>query len=69
VGVAYESDVESNARWALVWSATGMRLKVFTQDNGTGVVSASAAADRFTRGEWQRLTQELFRAVHVALGE
>ena len=69
IGVSYEPEVESNARWALVWSDTGMRIKVFTQDSGTGVVSASAAPEAFTSGEWQRLTHELFRTIHDVLGE
>lgn len=69
LGIPYEAEIESNARWALVWSDTGLRLKVHNQESGTGVIRASAPPDRFTREEWQRMTQELFRSIHAALGE
>ncbi len=65
LGVAYDPGVETSARWALVWA--DMRIKVHNQANGTGVVSLSAPAERFTAGEWQRRAQELFRTVHGIL--
>lgn len=61
-GIEYDPAVEANDEWALIWSPR-MRIKLFTQNNGTGVVKVSAPADRFTPEEWQRTTQELFRTV------
>ncbi len=67
LAVPYEPGVETTADWALVWA--DMRIKVHNQANGTGVVSLSAPAERFTAAEWQRRADELFRAVHGILGE
>ena len=67
LGVPYEPSVETTAGWALIWA--DMRIKVHNQANGTGVVSLSAPAERFTADEWQRRSQELFAAVHGILGE
>lgn len=65
--LSYEPEVESNARWALIWG-DGLRVKVYSQENGTGVVSLSAAPSHFPANEWQRVSQELFRAIHRQLG-
>ncbi|MEM1178667.1 MAG: tetratricopeptide repeat protein [Acidobacteriota bacterium] len=66
VSFAYDPEVESTARWALIWGDKA-RIKVHTQDNGTGVVSMSGPPDATTASEWQRTSQELFRAVHRRL--
>jgi hypothetical protein len=45
-----------------------LRVKVYSQENGTGVVSLSASPSHFPASEWQRVSQELFRAIHRQLG-
>ncbi|MEM9599166.1 MAG: tetratricopeptide repeat protein [Acidobacteriota bacterium] len=68
--IRYDPEIEATARWALIWSEDGqLRLKITNQENGTGVVSLSASPNRFTGEEWDRLSQQLFRAIHGALGE
>ena len=67
LAIPYEPSVETTADWALVWA--DMRIKVHNQADGTGVVSLSAPAERFTAAEWQRRAEELFRAVDGILGE
>ncbi|MEM8994150.1 MAG: tetratricopeptide repeat protein [Acidobacteriota bacterium] len=62
----YDPEVESTARWALIWGPKA-RIKVHTQDNGTGVVLMSGPPEATSAAEWQRTTQELFRAVHRRL--
>jgi len=66
--VPYDPSVETTAGWALVWTED-MRIKVHNQAGGTGVVSLSAPADRFTDAAWDRRAQELFRALYRVLGE
>lgn len=66
IGLSYDPEIESTARWALIWGEKA-RIKVHTQENGTGVVSMSGPPEATSQGEWQRLTQELFRAVHRRL--
>ncbi len=63
--IPYEAQIETTADWALVWAE--FRIKISNQSNGTGVVSVSAPAERFSGAEWQRKTQELFRTVHELL--
>ncbi len=63
----YDAGVEATAAWALIWGE--MRIKVYNQTNGTGVVSLSASPGRLTSEAWHRRSQALFRAVHEALGE
>lgn len=60
--VPYEAQIETTADWALVWA--DFRIKISNQSNGTGVVSLSAPADRFSAADWQRRTQDLFRTIH-----
>ncbi len=67
LGVDYSPGVETSADWALIWGE--MRIKVHNQANGTGVVSLSAPADRFTAEGWQHSTQELLGTIHRILGE
>lgn len=62
-GIEYDPNVEANDEWALIWSPR-MRIKLFTQKNGTGVVRITAPAERFTADEWERTTQELLRTVY-----
>jgi len=64
-GEPYNPNIEATDHWALIWGE--MRIKLFTQANGTGVVSLSAPADRFTPDEWHRRSQALFRAIHAHL--
>lgn len=66
LGEDYDPKIEANPRWALVWSA--MRIKIYNQDDGTGVVSVSAPASSFSSDEWHQRSQALFRAVHEILG-
>ncbi len=66
LGEPYDPQVEANPRWALVWAQ--MRIKVTNQGDGTGVVSLSAPADRFTSDEWHRRSQALFKTIHQTLG-
>lgn len=63
--ISYEAQIETTAEWALVWA--DFRIKISNQSNGTGVVSLSAPAERFSGAVWQRRTQELFRMVHEQL--
>lgn len=62
-GVQYDPNVEANDDWALIWSPR-LRIKLFTQKNGTGVVKITAPVDRFTPEEWDRTTREILRAVY-----
>jgi len=62
-GIDYDPNVEANDDWALIWSPR-MRIKLFTQKNGTGVVKITAPADRFTPAEWDRSTGEVLRSVY-----
>ena len=66
IGFSYDPEVESTARWALIWSEKA-RIKVHTQENGTGVVSMTGSPEKSSQSEWQRLAQDLFRAVHGRL--
>ncbi len=67
LGEVYDPKIEANPRWALIWAE--MRIKVSNQGNGTGVVSLSAPAGRFTSDEWHRRSQALFKAVHQILSD
>ena len=66
--VGYSPEIETTARWAIVWG-DGIRVKVYNQDNGTGVVSISGPKERFPEADWHRMTQEIFRSIHRNLGE
>lgn len=63
-GVEYDPNVEANDEWALIWSPR-MRIKLFTQKNGTGVVRITAPKDQFSPEEWDRRTQEILRSVYA----
>ena len=65
-GEPYDSDIEANADWALIWGA--MRIKVSNQSDGTGVVSLSAPQQSFTPEEWRRRSQALFQIIYRKLG-
>ncbi len=65
--IAHDPAVESNPAWGLVRAE--MRIKVYNQANGTGVVSLSAPPEKYTAGDWQRRTQELLRTIHGILSE
>lgn len=65
--VAHDPAVETTPKWGLV--RADMRIKVHNQANGTGVVSLSAPAERFTADEWQRRTRELLGTIHGILAE
>lgn len=67
LGVVYDPKIEANARWALIWAE--MRIKVTNQSDGTGVVSLSAPASRFTSDDWHRRTQTLFSTILQILGK
>lgn len=64
-GHYYDPAVETTEKWAIIWGE--MRVKVFTQEDGHGVVSLSAPPDRFTAGEWEEATQELFKTIYDRL--
>lgn len=66
LGVAYDPEVEAAAKWAIVWG--DLRIKLRNQDNGTGVVSLSAAPDRLSREQFHRTSQQLFQRIHATLG-
>lgn len=68
-GMPYRGEVESNPRWALVWADRDVRIKIYNQDNGTGVIRMSAPESNFTADEWQKTCHELLREVHRRLGE
>lgn len=63
--IPYDPKIEATQNWALIWG--DMRIKVWNQANGTGVISLSAPPERFTDDAWHRRTQELFRLVHEKL--
>jgi tetratricopeptide (TPR) repeat protein len=67
LGIAHDPAVETTPRWGLVRAE--MRIKVHNQANGSGVVSLSAPAERFTDGQWQSRTEELLQTVHGILGQ
>ncbi len=64
-GYYYDPAVETTESWALIWGE--MRIKIFTQPNGTGVVSLSASPGRFAASEWDQLTRELFKTLYEKL--
>ncbi|MEM7586383.1 MAG: tetratricopeptide repeat protein [Acidobacteriota bacterium] len=66
LGEPYDPKIEANPRWALIWAE--MRIKLSNQGDGTGVVSLSAPAERFTADVWHQRSQALFRAIHEILG-
>ncbi len=64
-GLEYDPSVEATENWALAWGE--LRVKIFTQQNGTGVVSFTAPAERYSDDEWQSLTQRVFRTIYEIL--
>ena len=67
LGVQYDPEIEAAAKWAILWG--DLRVKLRNQENGTGVVSISAAPEHFTADEFHRLTQRLFTEVHRTIGQ
>ncbi len=65
VGLQYDPKIETTLEWALIWGE--MRIKLYNQENGTGVVTLYASGERFTADAWHRQSQEIFRAVQEAL--
>ncbi len=65
VGERFDPKIEATPEWALIWGE--LRIKVWNQANGTGVVSLSAPADRLSADAWHRRTQALFSAIHQQL--
>ena len=65
LGEPYDPKIEAMQDWALIWG--DMRIKVWNQANGTGVVSLSAPPGSFSADDWHRRTQALFRKVHEKL--
>ena len=66
LGEPYESKIEANPRWALIWAE--MRIRVSNQSDGTGVVSLSAPVGSFKPDDWHRRSQALFKTIHQILG-
>ena len=64
--IPYDPEVEAAAKWAIVWG--DLRIKLRNQDNGTGVVSLSAAPGTMSREAFHRLSQQLFQSIHGILG-
>ncbi|MEM6794715.1 MAG: tetratricopeptide repeat protein [Acidobacteriota bacterium] len=67
VGLEFDPEIETTARWALLWGSA-MRIKVSTQSNGTGVVTLTAPPSSYTAQNWQRTSDKLFRVLHRRLG-
>lgn len=67
-GFDYSATVEATDDWALIWSSK-MRIKIFTQRNGTGVVQLSAPAERYSKDQWDATTQKLFRTIYENVTE
>jgi tetratricopeptide (TPR) repeat protein len=65
LGERYDPKVEATQDWALIWAE--MRIKVWNQGNGTGVVSLTAPSERFTADQWHQRSQALFQAVYRIL--
>ncbi|MEM8964389.1 MAG: tetratricopeptide repeat protein [Acidobacteriota bacterium] len=65
VGETFDPRVEANPRWALIWA--DMRIKLFSQADGTGVVEMTAPVTTMNKTEWERRTQRLLRAIHNEL--
>lgn len=67
LGIQYEPEIEANARWAVIQG--DYRIKLYNQENGTGVVSLSAPPTGLSAAQWQQRSQELFRTILETLGE
>ncbi len=65
LGERYDPKVEATKDWALIWAE--MRIKVWNQGNGSGVVSLSAPVERFTTDQWHQRSQALFQAIYRIL--
>lgn len=63
--IPHEPTIEAADHWALIWGV--VRIKIASQDDGTGVISVTAPAGRMAAAEFHRTTQRLFRAVHDRL--
>ena len=65
LGLQYDPNIEATLEWALIWGE--LRIKIYNQENGTGVVALHAPNERFSSDAWHRSSQEIFRAVQEAL--
>lgn len=61
----HDPTVEVTPNWALIWG--DVRIKMSNQGDGTGIVSISAPAARYAAASFERLTQQLFRAINDRL--
>lgn len=64
----YDPTVEATQDWALIWSPD-MRIKLFTQQDGSGVVQVTAPNEVFTEDKWAERTQTLFRKIYEILAQ
>lgn len=64
-GIYYDPSIETSDRWALVWGE--MRIKIYNQESGNGVVSLSAPANAYSAGEWKVMTDAIFRSIYDKL--
>jgi tetratricopeptide (TPR) repeat protein len=64
---AYEARVEVTPEWALVWSA--MRIKLYDDPRGQGVVELIAPPDRFGAAEWQQRSDRLLDSIAIQLAK
>ena len=64
---AYEGRVEVTPEWALVWG--GMRIKLYDDAQGAGVVELVAPPDRFAAAEWQQKSDRLLTSIGIQLAK
>ena len=62
---SYESRLEVTPEWALVWSA--VRIKLYDDASGRGVVELTAPPERFAASEWQQRTDRLLDSIGLQL--
>jgi len=58
----YDPSIEATDFWALIWT-DDFRIKIYNQNDGTGVVSLSAPPERFTPEAWQVRSQKLMTTI------
>lgn len=64
---SYEPRLEVTPEWGLVWGA--MRIKLYDDARGQGVVELSAPPDRFAAAEWEQKTDRLLTSIGVQLAK
>jgi tetratricopeptide (TPR) repeat protein len=67
-GLPYDPTIEANEEWALIWTPD-MRIKLFTQHDGAGVVRITAPRESFTDDQWAERTESLFRSIYEILAQ